>query len=45
MPSRAMSSACEARQRLLHQPFRFGVERAGGLVQQQDRRILEDGAR
>ena len=35
----------EARQGLLHQPLRFGVERAGGLVQQQDGRVLEDGAR
>ena len=35
----------EARQRLLHQPLRFRVERARRLVEQQDRRVLEDGAR
>uniref|UniRef100_A0A0A8XUT2 Uncharacterized protein n=1 Tax=Arundo donax TaxID=35708 RepID=A0A0A8XUT2_ARUDO len=34
----------EAVQRLLHQLLRLGVERAGGLVQQQDRRVLEHGA-
>ena len=35
----------ELRQRLLHQPLRFGIERARRLVEQQDRRVLEDGAR
>ncbi len=30
-------------ERLLHQPLRFGVERARRLVEQQDRRVLEDG--
>jgi hypothetical protein len=32
-------------QRALHQAFRFGVERAGGFVQQQQRRVLEQRAR
>ena len=30
--------------RLLHQPFAFGVERGGRLVQQQDRRVAQDRA-
>ena len=29
---------------LLHQPLRLGVERAGGLVENQDRRIAEQRA-
>ena len=29
-------------ERLLHEPFRFIVERAGGLVQNQDGRIFEE---
>ena len=32
-------------ERALHQALGFGVERAGGFVQQQQRRILEQGAR
>ena len=35
----------ELRQAPLHQPLRFGVERARRLVEQQDRRVLEDRAR
>ena len=31
----------QAVDRLLHQPLRFGVERAGGLVQDQDRRVAQ----
>ena len=31
-------------QRPLHQPFAGSIERAGGLVKQQDRRILQDRA-
>ena len=31
-------------QRLLHQHFRFGVEMRGGFVQNQDGRVLEQGA-
>lgn len=31
-------------QRPLHQPFAGGIERAGGLVEQQDGRILQDRA-
>ena len=30
-------------QRLLHQPFAFGVERAGGLVEQQDGGVAQHG--
>ena len=37
--------AHQALQRLLDQLLRFGVERAGRLVQHQDRRVLEDRAR
>ena len=37
--------AREAGERLLHEPLRFGIERARRLVEQQDRRVLEDGAR
>ena len=32
------------RERLLHQPLGLGVERRGGLVQDQDRRVLQDRA-
>ena len=32
-------------QRGLHQGFAFGIERRGGFVQNQDGRVLEDGAR
>ena len=32
-------------ERLLHQPLGFRIQRTGGLVEQQNRRILEDGAR
>src|SRR5688572_1532956 len=35
----------ESLERLLHQSLAFGIERARGLVEQQDGRILEDGAR
>ena len=31
-------------ERFLHQHFILGVQRGGGLVKQQDRRILENGA-
>ena len=31
-------------ERLLHQDFIFSVERRSGFVQQQDRRVLENGA-
>jgi hypothetical protein len=31
-------------QRLLHQLLAFGVERRGRLVEQQDRRVAQDGA-
>ena len=31
-------------QRLLHQRLAFGVERRGRLVEQQDRRVAQDGA-
>ena len=31
-------------ERLLHEPFAGGIERAGGLVEQQDGRILQDRA-
>ena len=31
-------------QRILHQPFAFGIERAGCLIQQQDRRIAQQRA-
>ena len=31
-------------QRFLHQPFVLGVERRGRLVEQQDRRVLQNGA-
>ena len=31
-------------ERLLHQDFIFRVERGSGFVQQQDRRVLENGA-
>ncbi|MNX93450.1 hypothetical protein D3C86_1256330 [compost metagenome] len=34
----------QAFERLLHQRFAFGVERRGCLVEQQDRRIAQDGA-
>ena len=37
--------AHELLERVLHQPLALRIERAGGLVEQQDRRILEDGAR
>ena len=37
--------AHEPLQRVLHQPLALRIERAGGLVQQQDGRVLEDGAR
>ena len=30
-------------QRLLHEPFRFGIQCAGCLIEQQDRRILDGG--
>ena len=35
----------QRRQRLLDQPLGLGVERTGRLVEQQDRRVLQDGAR
>ena len=35
----------EPPERFPHQPLALGVQRAGGLVQQQDRRILEDRPR
>src|SRR5882762_11055896 len=35
----------EALDRLLHEPFRFGVERAGRFVENEDRRIAEQRAR
>jgi hypothetical protein len=31
----------QALQRILHQPLAFGIQRAGGLVEQQDRRIAQ----
>ena len=31
-------------ERLLHQLFAFGVQRAGGFIQQQDRRIAQQRA-
>ena len=34
----------QAVQGVLHDAFGFGVQRGGGLVQDQDRRVLEDGA-
>jgi hypothetical protein len=34
----------QALQRILHQPLAFGIQRAGGLVEQQDRRIAQNGA-
>ena len=34
----------QLRQRVLHQPFGFVVERGGGLVEDQDRRILQHRA-
>ena len=34
--------ARERGKRLLHQPLAFVIERARGLVEQQDRRVLED---
>ena len=35
----------QALERLLDQPLALGVERRGGLVEQQDRRVLEQGPR
>ena len=35
----------ELLQRLLHQLLRFGIERAGRFIEQQQRRIAQDGAR
>ena len=32
----------QVRERLLHEPLGFGVERRGGLVEDQDRRVLEE---
>ena len=34
----------DALQRLLHGRLAFGIERAGRLVEQQDRRVAQDGA-
>ena len=34
----------QAIERLLHQRLAFGIERRGRLVEQQDRRVLQDGA-
>ena len=35
----------QVRQRLLHQPLGFGVERRGRLVEDQDRRVLQERPR
>ena len=35
----------QALQRHLHQPLVLGVERAGGLVEEQERRVAQDRAR
>ena len=35
----------QRRQRVLHQHLRLGVERRGGLVEDQDRRVSQDRAR
>ena len=38
------SAVCQAQQRLLHRPFALVVERAGCFVEDQDLRVLEEGA-
>ena len=38
-------SFIEVLERFLHEPLVLGVQRAGRLVEQQDRRILQDGPR
>ena len=39
------AALAQMRHRVLHQPLGFGIERGGGLVEQDDRRVLDQRAR